>query len=134
PGAYPRVRAYGSGMTELTELVGTWMRRQRWYSTKSVEPRLRLLASFEAEPADADVRVVTHFFCDDAPRTPRIYQVPVVGRAARADQGVPRRAERGEPGRVDARRAHSRWLPPHPRAARLAERPVAHCRRRDGIR
>ncbi|SEA61266.1 maltokinase N-terminal cap-like domain-containing protein [Leifsonia sp. 21MFCrub1.1] len=70
-------------MTELTELVGTWMRRQRWYSTKNVEPRLRLLASFDAEPADADVRVVTHFFCDDAPRTPRVYQVPVVARAGR---------------------------------------------------
>lgn len=70
-------------MTELTELVGTWMRRQRWYSTKNVEPRLRLLASFEAEPADADVRIVTHFFCDDAPRTPRVYQVPVVARPAR---------------------------------------------------
>lgn len=70
-------------MTELTELVGTWMRRQRWYSTKNVEPRLRLLASFDAEPADADVRVVTHFFCDDAPRTPRVYQVPVVARTGR---------------------------------------------------
>lgn len=70
-------------MTELTELVGTWMRRQRWYSTKNVEPRLRLLASFDAEPADADVRVVTHFFCDEAPRTPRVYQVPVVARASR---------------------------------------------------
>jgi predicted trehalose synthase len=70
-------------MTELTELVGTWMRRQRWYSTKNVEPRLRLLASFDAEPADADVRIVTHFFCDDAPRTPRVYQVPVVARSRR---------------------------------------------------
>ncbi|WP_285115904.1 phosphotransferase [Leifsonia sp. fls2-241-R2A-40a] len=70
-------------MTELTELVGTWMRRQRWYSTKNVEPRLRLLASFETEPADGDVRILTHFFCDDAPRTPRIYQVPVVARADR---------------------------------------------------
>lgn len=70
-------------MTELTELVGTWMRRQRWYSTKNVEPRLRLLASFDAEPADGDVRIVTHFFCDDAPRTPRVYQVPVVARATR---------------------------------------------------
>ncbi|MDN4616015.1 phosphotransferase [Leifsonia sp. F6_8S_P_1B] len=69
-------------MTELTELVGTWMRRQRWYSTKSVEPKLRLLASFETEPepADAGVRIVTHFFADDAPRTPRVYQVPVVAR------------------------------------------------------
>lgn len=70
-------------MTELTELVGTWMRRQRWYSTKNVEPRLRLLASFDAEPADAEVRIVTHFFCDDAPRTPRVYQVPVVARPTR---------------------------------------------------
>lgn len=70
-------------MTELTELVGTWMRRQRWYSTKNVEPRLRLLASFDAEPADADARVVTYFFCDEAPRTPRVYQVPVVARASR---------------------------------------------------
>ncbi len=75
------------GMTELTELVGSWMRRQRWYSTKSVEPRLRLLASFEVEPApgagDDEVRIVTHLFCDDAPRTPRVYQVPVVARARR---------------------------------------------------
>ncbi|WP_431245356.1 maltokinase N-terminal cap-like domain-containing protein [Leifsonia xyli] len=70
-------------MTELTELVGAWMRRQRWYSTKSVEPRLRLLASFDVEPADPDIRIVTHFFCDDAPRTPRVYQVPVVARASR---------------------------------------------------
>jgi predicted trehalose synthase len=70
-------------MTELTELVGTWMRRQRWYSTKNVEPRLRLLASFDAEPADAGVRIVTYFFCDDAPRTPRVYQVPVAARAER---------------------------------------------------
>lgn len=70
-------------MTELTELVGTWMRRQRWYSTKNVEPRLRLLGSFDAEPAAADARIVTHFFCDDAPRTPRVYQVPVVVRAER---------------------------------------------------
>ncbi|KRC49431.1 hypothetical protein ASE16_11850 [Leifsonia sp. Root227] len=71
-------------MTELTELVGSWMRRQRWYSTKSVEPRLRLLASFETGRADDDVRIVTHFFADDAPRTPRVYQVPVVARP-RAD-------------------------------------------------
>jgi len=70
-------------MTELTELVGTWMRRQRWYSTKNVEPSLRLLASFETEPTDADLRIVTHFFCDDAPRTPRVYQVPVVARPER---------------------------------------------------
>ena len=70
-------------MTELTELVGSWMRRQRWYSTKSVEPRLRLLGSFESEPADADSRIVTHFFCDDAPHTPRVYQVPLVARVAR---------------------------------------------------
>lgn len=70
-------------MTELTELVGSWMRRQRWYSTKSVEPRLRLLASFEIEPADPELRIVTHFFCDDGPRTPRVYQVPVVARPER---------------------------------------------------
>ncbi|MDR6971309.1 maltokinase N-terminal cap-like domain-containing protein [Leifsonia shinshuensis] len=70
-------------MTELTELVGSWMRRQRWYSTKNVEPRLRLLASFDAEPAAGDVRIVTHFFADDAPRTPRVYQVPVVARTER---------------------------------------------------
>lgn len=67
-------------MTELTELVGSWMRRQRWYSTKSVEPRLRLLASFETGRADDDVRILTHFFADDAPRVPRVYQVPVVAR------------------------------------------------------
>ncbi|WP_431277921.1 maltokinase N-terminal cap-like domain-containing protein [Leifsonia poae] len=70
-------------MTELTELVGSWMRLQRWYSTKSVEPRLRLLASFEAEPAADGARVLTHFFADDAPRLPRVYQVPVVARAHR---------------------------------------------------
>ncbi|SEI12523.1 MULTISPECIES: phosphotransferase [unclassified Leifsonia] len=75
-------------MTELTELVGTWMRRQRWYSTKNVEPRLRLLGSFDsgpvdARPGDGDVRITTYFFCDDAPRTPRVYQVPVVARAGR---------------------------------------------------
>ncbi|WP_158865349.1 maltokinase N-terminal cap-like domain-containing protein [Leifsonia sp. AG29] len=69
-------------MTELTELVGSWMRRQRWYSTKSVEPRLRLLGSFDIEPADPDARIVTYFFCDDAPRTPRVYQVPVVARSS----------------------------------------------------
>ncbi|MGH1549247.1 maltokinase N-terminal cap-like domain-containing protein [Leifsonia poae] len=69
-------------MTELTELVGTWMQRQRWYSTKNVQPRLRLLASFDAEPA-GDARIVTHFFADDAPRTPRVYQVPVVARVSR---------------------------------------------------
>ncbi|MEV8212579.1 hypothetical protein [Leifsonia sp. NPDC077715] len=70
-------------MTELTELVGTWMQRQRWYSTKNVQPRLRLLASFDAEPAGDDARIVTHFFADDAPRTPRVYQVPVVARVSR---------------------------------------------------
>ncbi|CAM5361776.1 maltokinase N-terminal cap-like domain-containing protein [Leifsonia shinshuensis] len=74
-------------MTELTELVGSWMRRQRWYSTKAFEPRLRLLGSFELEPApestDDGSRIVTHFFCDDAPRTPRVYQVPLVARARR---------------------------------------------------
>ncbi|GIT81617.1 trehalose biosynthesis protein [Leifsonia sp. LS1] len=82
-------------MTELTELVGSWMRRQRWYSTKSVEPRLRLLASFEIEPADPELRIVTHFFCDDAPRTPRVYQVPVV---ARPDRGGDAAALIGEAG------------------------------------
>ncbi|MFF1878445.1 hypothetical protein [Leifsonia sp. NPDC058230] len=70
-------------MTELTELVGSWMRLQRWYSTKSVEPRLRLLASFEAEPAPDGARAITHFFADDAPRLPRVYQVPVVARVGR---------------------------------------------------
>ncbi|MFI5038780.1 MAG: hypothetical protein ACHQCG_02460 [Solirubrobacterales bacterium] len=70
-------------MTELTELVGSWMRLQRWYSTKNVEPRLRLLASFEAEPAPDGARIVTHFFADDAPRLPRVYQVPIVARTAR---------------------------------------------------
>jgi maltokinase len=70
-------------MTELTELVGSWMRLQRWYSTKSVEPRLRLLASYEAEPAADGARVLTHFFADDAPRLPRVYQVPVVARSGR---------------------------------------------------
>ncbi|ODA91333.1 hypothetical protein ATY41_01235 [Leifsonia xyli subsp. xyli] len=73
-------------MTELTELVGVWMRRQRWYSTKSVEPRLRLLASFEVQPgvdAIAGVRILTHLFCDNAPRVPRVYQVPLVARARR---------------------------------------------------
>jgi maltokinase len=82
-------------MTELTELVGSWMRRQRWYSTKSVEPRLRLLASFEVGPADPELRIVTHFFCDDAPRTPRVYQVPVV---ARPDRGGDASALIGEAG------------------------------------
>ncbi|MEY9952774.1 hypothetical protein [Leifsonia sp. EB34] len=71
-------------MTELTELVGSWMRRQRWYSTKAFEPKLRLLGSFELErapeSADDGSRIVTHFFCDDAPRTPRVYQVPLVAR------------------------------------------------------
>ncbi len=74
-------------MTELTELVGAWMRRQRWYSTKTVEPRLRLLGSFELqraqETADDGSRIVTYFFCDDAPRTPRVYQVPLVARVRR---------------------------------------------------
>ncbi|QNE37266.1 maltokinase N-terminal cap-like domain-containing protein [Leifsonia shinshuensis] len=74
-------------MTELTELVGSWMRRQRWYSTKAFEPRLRLLGSFELErapeTADDGSRIVTHFFCDDAPRTPRVYQVPLVARVQR---------------------------------------------------
>ena len=70
-------------MTELTELVGSWMQRQRWYSTKNVEPRLRLVASFEIEPPDERTRIVTHFFADDAPRTPRVYQVPVVARPGR---------------------------------------------------
>ena len=74
-------------MTELTELVGSWMRRQRWYSTKAVEPRLRLLGSFELErapeTADDGSRIVTYFFCDDAPRTPRVYQVPLVARVRR---------------------------------------------------
>lgn len=74
-------------MTELTELVGSWMRRQRWYSTKAFEPRLRLLGSFELErapeSADDGSRIVTHFFCDDAPRTPRVYQVPLVARVRR---------------------------------------------------
>ena len=84
-------------MIELTELVGSWMRRQRWYSTKNVEPRLRLLASFDLEPARAAAegdaaaegggRIVTCFFCDDAPRTPRVYQVPLVARAQ--DDGDP---------------------------------------------
>ena len=74
-------------MTELTELVGSWMRRQRWYSTKAVEPRLRLLGSFELERApespDDGSRIITHFFCDDAPRSPRVYQVPLVARVQR---------------------------------------------------
>jgi predicted trehalose synthase len=74
-------------MTELTELVGSWMRRQRWYSTKAVEPRLRLLGSFELErapeTADDGSRIVTYFFCDEAPRTPRVYQVPLVARVRR---------------------------------------------------
>ncbi len=74
-------------MTELTELVGSWMRRQRWYSTKAVEPRLRLLGSFELErapeSADDGSRIITHFFCDDAPRSPRVYQVPLVARVQR---------------------------------------------------
>ena len=74
-------------MTELTELVGSWMRRQRWYSTKAFEPRLRLLGSFELEHAPESAgegsRIVTHFFCDDAPRTPRVYQVPLVARVRR---------------------------------------------------
>jgi predicted trehalose synthase len=74
-------------MTELTELVGSWMRRQRWYSTKAVEPRLRLLGSFELERAPETAqdgsRIVTYFFCDDAPRTPRVYQVPLVARVRR---------------------------------------------------
>lgn len=74
-------------MTELTELVGSWMRRQRWYSTKAVEPRLRLLGSFELErareTADDGSRIVTYFFCDDAPRLPRVYQVPLVARVRR---------------------------------------------------
>lgn len=74
-------------MTELTELVGTWMRRQRWYATKNVEPRLRLLASFELTPPsqestlEADARIVTHIFSDEGPQTPRVYQVPLVARA-----------------------------------------------------
>jgi trehalose synthase-fused probable maltokinase len=71
-------------MTELTELIGSWMRLQRWYSTKSVEPRLRLLASFEADPAADGTRIITYLFADDAPRTARVYQVPVVARP-RAD-------------------------------------------------
>lgn len=82
-------------MTELTELVGSWMRRQRWYSTKSVEPRLSLLASFEIASGDPGLRIVTHFFRDDGPRTPRVYQVPVV---ARFDRGGDAAALIGEAG------------------------------------
>ncbi|MDX2376517.1 phosphotransferase [Microbacterium sp. LRZ72] len=68
----------------VTEDVGTWVARQRWYAGKSHEPRFRML---EAQPARAATR---YLLMDDAGSLPALYNVPLslVTTPADADEVV----------------------------------------------
>jgi trehalose synthase-fused probable maltokinase len=63
-------------MGDLLDLLAVWMPRQRWYGTKGRDPRLRIVADWAVDAADAHVLLVH----DDAAQPPVVYQVPVVRR------------------------------------------------------
>ena len=63
----------------LTDELGAWAVRQRWYAGKSHEPRFRIL---DAQPAPGATR---YLLMDDAGSLPTLYQVPLARVAAPAD-------------------------------------------------
>ncbi|GLJ80010.1 maltokinase N-terminal cap-like domain-containing protein [Microbacterium imperiale] len=56
----------------LTDELGAWVARQRWYAGKSHEPRFRIL---DAQPAPEATR---YLLMDDAGSLPTLYNVPLV--------------------------------------------------------
>jgi trehalose synthase-fused probable maltokinase len=64
------------------EVVAAWMATQRWYASKGLEPRLRVIGSVDGDVDGA--RVTTRFVIDEAPATPVLYQVPLVFRTGPA--------------------------------------------------
>lgn len=63
----------------LTDELGAWVVRQRWYAGKSHEPRFRVL---DAQPAPEAVR---YLLMDDAGSLPTLYNVPLARVSAPAD-------------------------------------------------
>ncbi|QLD12098.1 phosphotransferase [Microbacterium oleivorans] len=63
----------------LTDELGAWVVRQRWYAGKSHEPRFRIL---DAQPAPGAVR---YLLMDDAGSLPTLYNVPLARVSTPAD-------------------------------------------------
>ncbi len=64
------------------ELLSDWVGRQRWYSAKGREPRLRRLASWRLDDPAGEVGVETILVADESGTEPVVYQVPLTYRGA----------------------------------------------------
>ncbi len=64
------------------ELLAGWIGRQRWYSTKGLEPRLRRLGGYRLDDPAGEVGIETIILVDEAPAEPIVYQVPLTYRSA----------------------------------------------------
>ncbi|MDD7945656.1 phosphotransferase [Microbacterium sp. NE2HP2] len=64
----------------LTDELGAWAARQRWYAGKSHEPRFRIL---DAQPAPGGA--TRYLLMDDAGALPTLYNVPLARVSAPAD-------------------------------------------------
>ncbi len=68
-----------------TELVSTWMPRQRWYHGLGHEPQLRRVGGFRFEDPAGEVGIETLLLADTAAEPVVVYQVPLTYRGAPLD-------------------------------------------------
>ena len=60
--------------------VSPWMTQQRWFANKGAVPVLEQIGTWEMEPNETDVRVITHLLLDHTVGKPALYQVPLTYR------------------------------------------------------
>jgi Uncharacterized protein, probably involved in trehalose biosynthesis len=65
----------------IVEALTGWIGRQRWFSGKGADPRLRVVASLPLY-ADPGLRMTTHLILDENSAPAVLYQVPVTERRA----------------------------------------------------
>src|SRR4051794_41833362 len=70
----------GTGQTArpLEPELAEWMRSQRWFAGKGGSGDLTVLGSFPLPAAEPDVTIETRLVLHLDPRSPALYQVPLV--------------------------------------------------------
>ncbi len=77
-----------------------WLPAQRWFTSSTTEPRLRVLATQELTSADPDARVEVVIVVDEAPARPIVYHVPIVSRSSATTAPAGAVIGTGDDGRV----------------------------------
>ncbi|MGV8885989.1 MAG: maltokinase N-terminal cap-like domain-containing protein [Microbacteriaceae bacterium] len=62
-------------MSNVAQILGTWMSNQRWYSAKGSAPRVRIIGTI-VDTVD-DVELTSYFLIDESSERPVLYHVPV---------------------------------------------------------